>query len=416
MKNLFLATAALSLLMFGACKKNEMPRVEKTVKAGVLPNGSTLPGIINTNTELVAGGTYYIDGKSYVVPGGDLVINAGVTLKGIKKALPADASALIVTRGGQIHADGTSGTIIFTSNEATPAVGDWGGVVILGRATTNQPTTTSIEGINLPSLPPGVDVGYGGSSPTDNSGVFKYVQILYAGANVSTNNELNALTLGGVGSGTEINHVEASYGRDDAFEFFGGTVDASYLVSVNTNDDILDFDHGYTGNIQYVLALRNSSAPGFSFNDANGIESDNAADGATNTSLSPKTNANISYATFIAGPTSAFSGTRSAARLRRGSGFTISNSIFSGYSTGIEVEDIASGSFSGNVVHAFTNLGTIPGGNTTYLNSSNSNAAAEINFALPFTLGGSFDPASLNHSSVGAIISGNYWFAGWSTL
>lgn len=406
MKRFMIAASVLSLLAFGACKKDAQQNGGENVKAGILPNGSTLPGIIDTEVELVANGTYYLNGKTYVKPGGDLVINEGVTVKGISKATAAEATALVVTRGGQIHADGTDGVIVFTSNNATPAVGDWGGIVILGNAPTNQ-TNPTIEGIDLPTLPVGVDVNYGGSTAADNSGVFKYVRIEWAGANVSTNNELNSLTLGGVGSGTEINHIQASYGRDDAFEFFGGTVNVSHLVSLNTNDDILDFDHGYQGNVQYVLALRR---PGFAYADANGIESDNQAT-IVCPAITPRTNANISNATFIGAETVAFAGTLNAGRFRRASGYTITNSIFLGYNTGIAVEDCASGTFSGNVVHAFTALGSVPPGNEGYVNGSDSNA--DIQLVDPFGTFG-FDPSETQHPGKGAIVNGDYWYVGWT--
>lgn len=405
MKKLMIAASALTLLTFAACKK-EAQQADQNVRAGILPNGSTLPGIISSNVELVAYGTYYLDGKSYVVPGGDLVINEGVTIKGISKPTPAEASALIVTRGGFIHADGTNAPIVFTSNNATPAVGDWGGVVILGDAPTNQ-TNPTIEGIDLPTLPVGVDVHYGGDTAADNSGVLKYVRIEWAGANVSANNELNSLTLGGVGSGTVLDYIQVSYGRDDAFEFFGGTVNATHLVSLNTNDDILDFDHGYTGTVQYVIGLRR---PGFAYADANGIESDNDANSS---SLTPRTQPTVSNITLIGGETAAFSGTLNAARFRRNTGLNVTNSIFLGYGNGITLENSASGTFSGNVVHAFSTLGPIPVGNETYVNASNSNT--DIQLLDPFAVG-TFDPSTTlpAHAGKGADPAGLYWFLTWT--
>ncbi len=187
--------------------------------------------------------------------------------------------------------------IVFTSNEATKAPGDWGGIVLLGRARTNQNTASSsptIEGVALPTLPAGIDVTYGSNTDannTESSGTLQYVRIEYAGAAIAANNELNSLTFGGVGSGTIVDHIEAAYGADDSFEFFGGTVSPKYLVSLNTNDDIFDFDFGYNGSLQFILGVRRS---GFVYADANGIESDNDA----NTSnLLPRTQAKISNMT-----------------------------------------------------------------------------------------------------------------------
>lgn len=407
MKTLMIAAGALTLLTFAACKK-EAQQGDQNVRAGILPDGSTLPSIISADVELVANGTYYLDGKSYVTPGGELKINAGVTIKGISKSTPAEASALIVTRGGLIHAVGTVGSpIVFTSNNSSPAVGDWGGVVILGDAPTNKVEPT-IEGIDLPTLPPGVDVHYGGADATDSSGILKYVRIEWAGANVSDNNELNSLTLGGVGSHTTIDYVQVSYGRDDAFEFFGGTVNASHLVSLNTNDDILDFDLGYTGNIQYVIGLRRA---GFTYNDANGIESDNDAAGSSDT---PKTQPNVSNITIIGGSASAFSGTLNAARFRRATGLNVTNSIFLGYNNGITLEGGASGTFSGNVLHAFVTLGPVPNGNETYVNATSSNASIQL--VDPFAVGANFDPSTtqVGHAGKGANPDFDYWFLTWT--
>jgi hypothetical protein len=407
MKKLMIAASALTLLTFAACKK-EAQTGEQNVRAGILPNGSTLPGIISSDVELVANGTYYLDGKSYVTPGGELKINAGVTIKGISKSTPAEASALIVTRGGLIHAVGTvESPIVFTSNNSTPAVGDWGGVVILGDAPTNKVEPT-IEGIDLPTLPSGVDVHYGGSDATDSSGILKYVRIEWAGANVSDNNELNSLTLGGVGSHTTIDYVQVSYGRDDAFEFFGGTVNAFHLVSLNTNDDILDFDHGYTGTVQYVIGIRRA---GFTYADANGIESDNDAGSSSDI---PKTQPFVTNITLIGGETSAFSGTLNAARFRRATGLNVTNSVFLGYNNGITLEGGASGTFSGNVLHAFSTLGPVPVGNETYVNASSSNASIQL--VDPFAVGANFDPSTtlVGHTGKGANPDYDYWFLTWT--
>ncbi|MRG46137.1 hypothetical protein GFS24_13495 [Chitinophaga sp. SYP-B3965] len=408
MKKLMIAASALTLLTFAACKKDAQKQGEQNVRAGVLPNGSTIPGIISGNVELIENGTYYLDGKSYVTPGGEIVINKGATIKGISKSTPAEASALIVTRGGLIHAVGTvEQPIVFTSNNGTPAVGDWGGVVILGSAPCNK-VGASIEGIDLPSLPPGVDVQYGGSNATDSSGILKYVRIEWAGANVSDNNELNSLTLGGVGSHTTLDYIQVSYGRDDAFEFFGGTVNASHLVSLNTNDDILDTDHGFTGTLSYVLAIRR---PGFIYADANGIESDNDANSSSDT---PRTRPTIEYATFIAGQNSAFLGTLNAARFRRNTGFNVTNSIFMGYNNGTTETEGASGVFTGNVVHVFLTLGAInPLTNETYIHATDANA--DIQLVDPFSLLPNFDPSTTTvGSGKGCNPAFDYWFLTWT--
>ncbi|SIO09934.1 hypothetical protein [Chitinophaga niabensis] len=403
MRTLTIIVSVLALATFAACKKDAKQN-DHNVRAGILPNGSALPGVISTNVELVANGTYYLNGKTYVKPGGNLIINAGVTVKGIPQFTPAEASALIVTRGGLIHAVGTlENPIVFTSNSNFPAVGDWGGIVILGDAPTNK-FEPVIEGIDLPTLPIGVDVHYGGADATDSSGVLKFIRIEWAGASVSDNNELNSLTLGGVGSRTVLDYIQASYGRDDSFEFFGGTVNATHLVSLSTNDDILDFDLGYTGTVQYVLGVRKQ---GFVYADANGIESDNDASGSADI---PKTQPSVSNITIIGRETAAFPGTLYAARFRRNSGMNVTNAVFLGYGMGIQV--VSSTVFSGNVIHAFSALGPVPAGNEAHLNPVNSNT--DIQLIDPF--GSPFDPNTTlpAHAGKGCDPDYSYWFLTWT--
>lgn len=406
MKRHITVAVSLAFLTFTACKKSTH-QDDKNIKAGILPNGATLPGIIDTQVELIANGTYYLNGKTYVKPGGELKINAGVTVKAIYKYTAAEASALIITRGGVINADGTNGAIVFTSNNATPAVGDWGGIVILGKAPVNK-VEPLIGGIDYPTLPLGVDARFGGSNASDNSGVLKYVRIEWAGTAISADNELNSLTLGGVGSGTTLDHIQVSYGRDDAFQFFGGTVNASYLISLNTTDDILDFELGYQGNIQYVIGI---SRPGFVFSDANGIESDNDASSSSDI---PRTQPNISNITLIGRETFPFTGTLNTARFRRATGFNVTNSIFIGYGNGITLENGASGTFSGNVLHVFNTLGPVPPGNETYINAAAANN--DVQLIDPFAVGPSFDPSPAlpQHFGKGAVVNYDYWYLGWT--
>lgn len=428
MKKFMMAAGALSLLAFGACKKDTQESAPKPVNATdvVLAPGSTLPNVIpaGDNYILQAGQTYYLNGKTYVDSLGTITINPGVTIQGIKKATPAEASALVVTRGATINALGDStAPIIFTSAEATPAVGDWGGVVILGRAQTNQNQLGAdpvIEGISLPTLPAGINVGYGSASTTYNtesSGIFRFVRILYAGAAISDANELNSLTLGGVGSGTELHHVEAAYGADDAFEFFGGTVNASYLVSLNTNDDIFDFDFGYTGRLQFLLGVRRGSGTGAAYADANGIESDN--NGSGNGSLLPLTQAKISNLTLISGSSSAaFTGTLNGARLRRATNYIIKNSVLLGYNNGASFEggaDAYVANFTDNFVHgfttAFTGVTALPSDNTT---ATGANPQTAFGISNPYGTGALFQPYPTATSPVrtGADFSGTSGFVG----
>jgi len=240
-----------------------------------VPTSTTLSGNINTTTTLTSDKVWTLKGYVYVTDGAKLIIQPGTTI--ISDI--AEKGALCIERGAQIIAEGTiSKPIIFTSGkpagEKTP--GDWGGIVILGRAKTNRTSEPTIEG--------GIGRPYGGTNDADNSGILKYVRIEYAGVAALPNSEINALTLGGVGSGTIIENVQTIYANDDAFEFFGGTVSPKNLYAFATADDDFDFDFGYTGTVTNSVAKRD---PQFVDNgDAgNGVECDNDGTGSMKNSI-----------------------------------------------------------------------------------------------------------------------------------
>jgi hypothetical protein len=212
--------------------------------------------------------------------------------------------------------------IVFTSGQSTPKPGDWGGIVVLGKATTNKVEPTIEGGIGRP---------YGGNDDNDNSGVLKYVRVEYAGVAAFPNSEINAFTFGGVGSGTVVEYLESYYGNDDAFEFFGGTVNCKYLLAVGTADDDFDFDFGYRGTIQYAIAKRD---PQFvDGGDAgNGIECDNDGTGSNAT---PTTKPILKNFTVI-GPSdlNSLPNHNLAMRWRRASTFSVESSIFYGHLKG----------------------------------------------------------------------------------
>jgi hypothetical protein len=258
----------------------------------------------------------------YVTDGAKLVIQPGTTIV----SDIAEKGALIVERGAQIIAEGTAQKpIVFTSGKPVGerAPGDWGGVVILGKATTNRSTEPTIEG--------GIGRPYGGTNDADNSGILKYVRIEYAGIAAMPNSEINGLTLGGVGSGTIIENVQTVYANDDAFEFFGGTVNCKNLYAYATADDDFDFDFGYRGTIESGVAKRD---PQFVDNgDAgNGVECDN--DG-TGSSAQPFTHPKL-IGMILIGPfdAAALPNHNLGLRWRRATQFTITNSKILGYQKG----------------------------------------------------------------------------------
>jgi len=228
-------------------------------------------GQISSNTTWSAANRYQLQGKVYVVNGATLTIEPGTVIQG-RVSSGNDASALVITRNAKINALGTADRpIVFTSeldqlngNLTGRDVGLWGGVVILGNATLNSrsdsaivpaPITDQIEGIVLTGGDTALGT-YGGNNDDDNSGVFRYVSIRHGGAIVGTANELNGLSMGGVGRGTTIEYVEVFANRDDGFEWFGGTVNARNLVAAFCGDDSFDYDQGYRGSLQFLFAIQ----------------------------------------------------------------------------------------------------------------------------------------------------------------
>ena len=290
----------------------------------VKPNvveGGTLQGTLTQNTTLKSGSQWVLKGYVYVPDGITLNIESGVTVK----SDVAEKGALCIERGGKIYAEGTeSSPIVFTSGrpEAERAPGDWGGIIILGKATTNKVDPT-IEG--------GIGRTYGGTDDNDNSGILRYVRVEYAGIAAFPNSEINGFTFAGVGRGTIVDYCESYYANDDAFEFFGGTVNCSHLIAVGTADDDYDFDFGYSGTIQYAISKRD---PAFvdGVDAGNGIECDNDGTGSAAT---PITKPNLINFTLI-GPNdpTAKPNHNLAMRWRRNTNFLVSNSIFYGYMKG----------------------------------------------------------------------------------
>ncbi len=217
-------------------------------------------GIGTGTTTWTSDREYLLDGFVFVNDGQILTIEPGTIIQATT-GQKENASALIVARGGKIIAKGTSDQPIIFTVEGDDLQGSvpllsrglWGGVILLGNAPLNvEGNEAHIEGIPL-SEPRGV---YGGNIPDDNSGIFQYVSIRHGGTNIGEGNEINGLTLGGVGNATIIDHVEIISNEDDGIEFFGGTVNARYIVVAYCGDDAFDFDFGYQGKGQFWLAVQ----------------------------------------------------------------------------------------------------------------------------------------------------------------
>ena len=295
--------------------------------------------LITTSRTWDADTIYFLGGKVYVTNGAELTIQPGTVITGdtITKG------TLLITKGSKIHASGTpTCPIVFTSSKGTGKRnrGDWGGVVILGKATVNTPTGLA----NIEGLPASALTQYGGglgtSDDNDNSGELQFVRIEYPGVALAPNNEINGLTMGGVGRGTTIDFVQVSYANDDSFEWFGGTVNAKHLIAFRGLDDDFDTDFGYNGKIQFGIGLRDPLVADVS--GSNGFESDNDAAGSANL---PQTRAVFSNMTISAGSDSATNALyRNGAQIRRNSHQYIYNSILMGYPTGLLIDGTATNS------------------------------------------------------------------------
>lgn len=229
-------------------------------------------------------GTYTLKGWIYIAEGSELTIEPGTIIKGDK----ATKAAIIAERGGKLIAKGAENSpIVFTSAQpkGQRKPGDWGGIILCGKAQNNQ-TEQQIEG--------GPRTKHGGYDNADNSGILSYVRIEFAGYPFQKDKEINGLTLGSVGSGTTLDHIQVSYSNDDSYEWFGGTVNAKYLIAYHGWDDDFDTDNGYSGNVQFGLVVRDSRIADTS--QSNSFESDNNASGSD---VNPFTSATFSNITFV---------------------------------------------------------------------------------------------------------------------
>ena len=273
--------------------------------------------------------TYVLDGFVFVNDGQTLTIEAGTVIQGMPGE-GENASALIVARGGKIMADGTKDNpIIFTyegdtgESEATTR-GQWGGLILLGSAELNStPGESTIEGIPTSE----VRGLYGGSNDADNSGILRYVSIRHGGSSIGPDNEINGLTLGGVGSGTTIEYVEVIGNIDDGIQWFGGTVNGKWLISAFCNDDALDYDEGYRGSNEFVIVHQDPTA------DA--ADRGGEHDGGTN----PETGMPFATPTFCNVTAIGNSDSRTIS-FQDNAGGSYFNSIFVGFDRGINIEDL----------------------------------------------------------------------------
>ncbi|MEN9350381.1 MAG: hypothetical protein RL372_1359 [Bacteroidota bacterium] len=346
MKKSVLLAAAFVALIATSCRKIEMDGGTTVVTQPTTPGVQTiiLKGRIDKDTVLREGTNYILSGIVYMVNNATMTVQPGVTVKG--DYIGANVAALVITRGAKLIADGTQEKpIVFTSNSPVPRSGDWGGIVICGKASVNTAFTGTGGGAGVLQVEGGIDNSFGdglaggGATPNDadNSGILRYVRIEYAGYAYQPDKEINSLTLAAVGSGTIVDYVQVTYAKDDAFEWFGGTVNCKHLIAYKTQDDDFDTDNGYSGKVQFGIALRDSTIADISRSEA--FESDNDASGSIN---NPQTKAVFSNMTVI-GPRATLANNGNslyltAAQIRRNSGISIFNSIFLGWPAGLLID------------------------------------------------------------------------------
>ena len=275
MKRLFLSMMAMAAitttLTLTSCSSDDDGNDTPDGASILAADGKTLMGNL-TGKQTLEEGEYILGGTVIIENGGELTIPAGTTIKAAK----GFSSYILVAQGGKLYANGTSSQpVTFTSGEATKKAGDWGGIILNGKAPISG---AGAEGTNTANAEINNAYKYGGSDRADNSGALTYVNILYAGARNTADIEHNGLTLNGVGNGTKIQNVYVLESADDAIEFFGGTVNVTNLLAVNPDDDMFDFTQGYKGTLSNCYGIWEDGYTSTE-EDPRGVEADGNLDG-----------------------------------------------------------------------------------------------------------------------------------------
>lgn len=340
LNNYYLMALLAATLTFWGCDDSDDPVTDPTVttytdgtdaasgqsSVTVKDNGQGTGTITWTKDKV-----YVLDGFVFVNEGQTLTIEAGTVVKG-KPGTGESASALIVARGAKIMAQGTAAEPILFVPENDPldgsasvTRGEWGGLIVLGNAGLNStPGSTQIEGI------PDTEARglYGGTANDDDSGMLTYISIRNGGSNIGADNEINGLTLGGVGSGTTVSYIEVFANADDGIEWFGGTVNGDHLIAAACGDDGLDYDEGYRGTNQFCFVYFATD------NGDRGGEHDGGTD--------PETAEPYAVPSFwnLTSVGRGVAADKRALTLRDNAGGKFYNSIFYEYGKGVDIEHL----------------------------------------------------------------------------
>ncbi|HJP64298.1 MAG TPA: hypothetical protein VJ844_12715 [Mucilaginibacter sp.] len=324
----FTLLSFMAVVFFAACKKDN----NNGNSGGNSRKVDTLRGTIAADQTLDASKDYFLKGQVYVKNNATLTIPAGITVRVEKNDAASAKSVLVITQGSKIFINGTAEKpVVFTSAAATPAAGDWGAIIVLGKAPTNTVTG------NVMGLAVSDDTKYGGSDAGDNSGSITYLRLEYTGGiNPDAEDEwkvdkASGLLMASVGSATKVDNVMVKYSNDDSFQFVGGTVNATHLISYNSGDDDFDFDLGYQGNLQFLIGYRTQTSTHAL--RAHGFESYNDEVPTTNT---PLTRPVVSNMTIIGpqGIDAAKTNIWMGVYMRKGTRLAIRNSVIAEYSEG----------------------------------------------------------------------------------
>ncbi|BCY28053.1 hypothetical protein [Flavobacterium okayamense] len=382
MKKLLLSALSFAVLTLASCSRDDDNSTNSSGPVSINPadfKGELLSG---QSATLDASQTYKLTGSFIVRGGATLTIPAGTKIE----ATGGTASYIAIAQDGLLYVNGTAtNPVVMTSGNTVKATGDWGGLVICGRANTNKGGSTGQTATSEVG-----DLTYGGTDNTDSSGVIRYLRVEYTGAAFNGDKEFNGVSLFGVGSGTVFEYVQAYMSGDDGIEFFGGTVNAKYLVAYHSEDDAVDFADGFTGSLDYVYIKEVAKA---------GVEGSNNGD---NGAATPTTDALLKNFSIIKG---SLAGSEHGMYLKEGAGkWTCENIYIDGFTKGLKIKTAAedpaantnvdNGNVTFNPIYfgaSITTPSEYAGTNTTYLtegtNNGAGNGAGSPSWAAGWTLG-----------------------------